>query len=61
MPSWVCNYCEQRWPPETDYMICPLCREPCNESVHPAGNAGAAKTEKAYADFGWWLYDHGRV
>lgn len=58
--SGKCNYCERRWPRPLEQ--CPLCREPLRYvSQAPTMSPEEAVTQKTEFDFGWWLWDTGRM
>jgi hypothetical protein len=63
LTSLLCRYCERRWPArDDDYRECPLCREPTRPVNRPPSmTLPEAQAEKQEYDFGWWLWDTGRM
>ena len=57
-----CIYCNEKWPRTDEYIICPCCREETKlaSSMISIAPEVAAK-RKAHFDFGWWLWDTGRL
>lgn len=57
-----CQWCEVRWPDAPEYRRCPRCREETAASFkRPSYARAEATNHKRHHDFGWWLWDTGRV
>lgn len=59
-----CHWCEWVWPHLPDFEVCPCCREPCYEAMEKDDDvldeAEAHKWRQEF-NFGWWLWDTGRL
>lgn len=61
MAALNCIYCERKWPKHAEYRECPVCREKTNEVYARAMDSEEAARVKDEFDFGWWLWDNGRL
>ena len=59
--SLKCNYCKTNWPDSEDYEHCPRCLEPTKKSSLEPIPSDEAIREKRHMEFGWWLWDTGRL
>lgn len=60
--SRKCVYCELNWPHVEEYGVCPQCREPTTNSYAEATMTEEdAKSLAAHSQFGWHLYDAGKL
>lgn len=61
--SLKCKFCKECWPSNDLYDVCPTCREE-TEGQHytlPTLTEEEAAKRKKHDDFGWWLWDTGRM
>lgn len=57
-----CSYCEIRWPNSEDFELCPQCLEQTLVKYgKPALHSAEAVSLKREYEFGWWLWDTGRL
>lgn len=56
-----CSYCENLWPYEERFEICPICREDTELSMQAPLGEAIANELAAHGEFGWYLWDNGRV
>lgn len=59
-----CYWCEWVWPFLPDFERCPCCREKCYTGKVVESNApdeDEAHSWRQEFDFGWWLWDTGRL
>lgn len=62
MSGLRCRYCQINWPNEPEsYEHCPVCREPTVYTQQEPIPDGEARVKTKHGDFGWWLYENGRV